>query len=82
MFPDCLSVSYDYGEKEYISENLQKTTLLKIWTTLILLCLILSYKTPPGKSHRKNPEKVNPQMKKAFNVIVVISRLYLGLLKE
>ena len=42
-----------------------------------------SQKTTPGKkSQKKNSEKINPQMKSTFYVIVVISLLYLGFLKE
>ena len=41
-----------------------------------------SEKTAPVKSRRKNPEKINPQMKNKFYVIVVILLLYLGFLKE
>ena len=41
-----------------------------------------SWKTVPGKSRRKNPEKINRLMKNTFYIILVILLLYLGLLKE
>ena len=31
-----------------------------------------SWKTVPGKSRRKNPEKINPLMKNTFYIILVI----------
>ena len=32
-----------------------------------------SYKTAPGKSHRKNPEEIYPQIKNAFSTVFRIS---------